>query len=79
MSAYRKDKEYFGELLNFFCFVNNETIPMWFGNTSEDRFYTILRRVGSTCECDYFANGVACGSGNFLKDDEVDIIFCEDE
>ena len=47
---------------------------MWFGNDCEDKFFTILRRIGATCESDFFANGVVCGSGNFLKDDDIDII-----
>ena len=38
-----------------------------------------LRRVGCACECDYAADGVVCGSGNFLKSDDVDIIFREEE
>ena len=78
MSYYKKkSKTFFQDLLNFYCFVNNETIPvpLWFGNTSENKFYDILRRVTEVCETDRFSDNVVLASGNFIKNDVIDILF----
>ena len=70
----KKDPKFFDQLLEFYCVINNETVPLWFGNFFQDRFYTLLRRIGSVCRSTYFRDGVACTAGNFIKDDTADTL-----
>ena len=71
----RGDIQFFKQLLEFYCFVNNETIPIWFGNCAADRFCTLLRRVGNVCRSTYSRDEVSATCGNFIKDDDIDILF----